>query len=68
MLSTFGGIIGYILGSFFAVTVGYFLPFQVNFESGSFWLSFLVSFSIGLLFSVGPAKSATKRNLLELMR
>ena len=68
MLTAFGGLIGYLVGSLLAVVVGHFLPFPVHFEGSAFWLAFLVSTAIGLLFSVGPARSATKKNLLELLR
>lgn len=68
MLTSFGGLIGYFVGSALAVIIGYFLPFKVTFETGAFWLAFLISFAIGLAFSVGPARSATKKNLLELLR
>lgn len=68
MLTTAGGLVGYVVGSGLAILVGLALPFKVNFEPGSFWLAFLVSFAIGLIFSVGPAKTTTKKNLVELIR
>lgn len=68
MLTTIGGIVGYFGGSSLAMLIGLALPFKVSFEPSSFWLAFLVSFAIGLIFSVGPARTATKKNLVELMR
>lgn len=68
LLTSVGGLVGYLIGSLLAVVAGHFLPFPVRFDGKAFWLAFLVSTAIGLVFSVGPARSATKKNLLELLR
>lgn len=67
-ITTFGGIVGYILGIIIAKMISLFLPFQSIIDLQTALLAVIISIIIGTVFSVFPAKSASNKNLIEILR
>lgn len=68
VITTTGGIIGYLLGIGIAVIVGNMINLKPMFEIGPAMMSAIVSMGIGIIFSVFPARSAAKKNVVEILR
>ncbi|UUX33651.1 ABC transporter permease [Fundicoccus culcitae] len=67
-ITTFGGLIGYGLGVAAAFAIANFLPFDAVLDVGSALVSVFVSVGIGIVFSVFPARSAARKNVVEILR
>ncbi|MGO4937796.1 ABC transporter permease [Fundicoccus sp. Sow4_H7] len=67
-ITTLGGIIGYGLGVALAFGIAKFLPFGAVLDVGSAMVSVFVSVGIGIVFSVFPARSAARKNVVEILR
>ncbi|MGX7106229.1 ABC transporter permease [Hutsoniella sourekii] len=63
-----GGIIGYVFGIIISMVISQFLPFKSAFDIKTAMISVLISVFIGIVFSVMPARSAAKKNLVEILR
>lgn len=66
ILSGLGGFIGIILGSLGTMTINNFFPAKVTL--GSIILAFGVSFLVGIIFGVTPARKASKLSPIEALR
>ncbi|MBU1117394.1 ABC transporter permease [Patescibacteria group bacterium] len=66
ILSGIGGIIGIILGSLGTAAINNFFPAKVTFSSVS--IAFGVSFMVGIIFGVAPARKASKLSPIEALR
>ncbi|MBK0347924.1 ABC transporter permease [Aerococcaceae bacterium zg-ZJ1578] len=67
-ITTLGGIIGYNLGVLIATIAGNFLPFKASIDVPTAVLSVAISVTIGIVFSVFPARSAARKNVVEILR
>lgn len=67
-ITTFGGIIGYLSGIGNALLVSRFIPFNALFDVTTALVSVLISVLIGIVFSVFPARAASRKNVVEILR
>lgn len=67
-ITTFGGIIGYLSGIGIALLVSRFIPFNALFDVTTALVSVLISVLIGIVFSVFPARAASRKNVVEILR
>lgn len=68
MITTIGGIIGYLFGIGAAYLIAKFLPFGIYIDPFTILLAIGVSMFIGIVFSVMPAKAAAKKDVVEILR
>ena len=68
MITTIGGIIGYLFGIGAAYLIANFLPFGIYIDPYIILLAVGVSMFIGVVFSVMPAKAAAKKDVVEILR
>lgn len=68
MLTLFGGIIGYILGEFFAFVISRAMKFDFSFDPFVAFLAMGISVLVGLVFSYIPSKSASQKDIIELIK
>ena len=66
ILSGIGGIVGIILGSIGTLAINSFFPAKVTLSSIA--LAFGVSFMVGIVFGVAPARKASKLSPIEALR
>jgi len=66
ILSGIGGIIGILLGSLGTMAINNFFPAKVTI--GSITLAFGVSFLVGIIFGVAPARKASQLSPIEALR
>lgn len=66
ILSGLGGLIGIILGSLGTFAINNFFPAKVT--PGSVLLAFGVSFLVGIIFGVTPARKASRLSPIEALR
>lgn len=67
-ITTFGGIVGYILGILIAKLISLFLPFQSIIDWPTALMAVSISVIIGIIFSVFPAKAAANKNIITILR
>ncbi|SJZ40769.1 ABC transporter permease [Garciella nitratireducens] len=68
MITTIGGIIGYLFGIGLAYLIAKFLPFDISIDLFTILLAIGVSMFIGIVFSVMPARTAAKKDVVEILR
>lgn len=68
ILTLMGGMIGYLGGIGLAQVISSFLPFKAIVTFTTFLLAFGTSTIIGLIFGILPAKTASNKNLIEILR
>jgi len=66
ILSSIGGAIGIALGWLGTLAINQFFPARLSF--GSVFLAFGVSFLVGIIFGVAPARKASKLSPIEALR
>jgi len=66
ILSGIGGIVGIILGSLGTLAINSFFPAKVTVSSIA--IAFGVSFMVGIIFGVAPARKASKLSPIEALR
>ncbi|MFA5828242.1 MAG: ABC transporter permease [Candidatus Shapirobacteria bacterium] len=66
ILSGIGGIVGIILGSLGTLGINSFFPARVTLSSVA--LAFGVSFMVGIIFGVAPARKASRLSPIEALR
>lgn len=66
ILSGIGGFVGIILGSLGTLAINNFFPAKVT--PGSVILAFGVSFMVGIIFGVAPARKASQLSPIEALR
>lgn len=67
-LTLIGGTVGYGFGMLFAYLISMFTPFKVAPDWFTVTLAFGLSVVIGIVFSWLPAKSASKKDIVALLR
>lgn len=67
IITTLGGIMGYLFGMALAFLATQFLPFSVTIEASTIILALSVSMAIGIIFSYSPANSAANKNVIEII-
>lgn len=68
LLTVSGGIIGYLMGLGIAISISLFLPFKASVSLSTFLLAFGTSTVVGLIFGILPAKTASNKNLIDILR
>jgi putative ABC transport system permease protein len=68
LLTISGGMIGYLLGLSIAMGISSFLPFKASVSLSTFLLAFGTSTIVGLTFGILPAKTASNKNLIDILR
>lgn len=68
MLTLVGGLIGYILGIANAFLLSTFLPFKASFTIYAFIITFFTSTTVGIIFGLLPARLASNKNLIDILR
>lgn len=67
-ITTFGGVIGYLLGYGLCLIIGRLLPFKPYTDIKTALVCVLISGTIGILFSVFPSRQAAQKNVVEILR
>lgn len=67
MMTSVGGIFGYLFGLLFASIASAFLPFSVGIDFFTVAVALGVSALIGLIFSYAPANTAGKKEIIEIL-
>lgn len=67
-LTLIGGAIGYVFGMLIGYVVGMVTPFIIVPDLFTALLALIISIIIGLVFSWLPAKSASKKDIVSLLR
>lgn len=68
LLTISAGIIGYIIGFLVALIISQFLPFKVSPDLFTIVVALGTTTIIGLVFSIMPASSAARKDLVEILR
>lgn len=68
IITTIGGIVGYLFGIGLAYLIAKLLPFGIYIDLSIILLAVGVSMFIGIVFSVMPAKAAAKKDVVEILR
>jgi len=68
LLTLSGGMIGYLGGLGIAMGISVFLPFKASVSLATFILAFGTSTVVGLVFGILPAKTASNKNLIDILR
>ena len=68
IITTIGGIVGYLFGIGLAYLIAKLLPFGIYIDLSVILLAVGVSMFIGIIFSVMPAKAAAKKDVVEILR
>ncbi|WKB35896.1 FtsX-like permease family protein [Terrilactibacillus sp. S3-3] len=68
LLTGMGGLVLFALGVGGAWVISLFLPFRAIVDMGTFLLAFSVSTIVGIIFGLLPAKQASKKNLIDILR
>lgn len=67
MMTTIGGVLGYLFGLIFSSIASIFLPFTVGVDFFTVAISIIVSALIGLVFSFAPANEASKKEIITIL-
>ena len=67
MMTSIGGVFGYIFGLIFSAIATAFLPFSTEIDWVTVLTALAVSVSVGLVFSYAPARAATKKEIIEIL-
>lgn len=68
ILTTLGGLLGFIMGAGLAMIISQFLPFPAVITASSFVTSFVISTVVGVIFGILPARQAADRNLIDILK
>ena len=68
VITTFGGLIGYVLGFIIAKIAGNFLPFKPAYDLLTAFVTVVISVFIGIAAGYLPARQAAHKNLIEILR
>lgn len=68
VITTFGGLIGYVLGFIIAKIAGNFLPFKPSYDLLTAFVTVVISVFIGIAAGYLPARQAAHKNLIEILR
>lgn len=67
LMTSIGGVIGYLLGLLFSSIAAALLPFSVGVDLATVLISLGVSSLVGLIFSYAPANAASKKEIIEII-
>ncbi|MER2175866.1 MAG: ABC transporter permease [Carnobacterium sp.] len=67
LMTSIGGVIGYLLGLLFSSIAAALLPFSVGVDLVTVLISLGVSSLVGLIFSYAPANAASKKEIIEII-
>lgn len=67
LMTSIGGILGYLVGLLFASVATAFLPFAVGINLFTIIIALGISMAIGLIFSYAPANAAGKKEIIEIL-
>ncbi|WP_041556031.1 ABC transporter permease [Carnobacterium sp. 17-4] len=67
MMTSIGGILGYLLGWLFSSIASFFLPFSTGLDLLTILVSIGVSALVGLIFSYAPANAASKKEIIDII-
>lgn len=67
LMTSIGGLIGYICGLLFAYIASIFLPFDIGIDVYTISISMGVSTLIGLVFSYAPASLAGRKEIIDIL-
>lgn len=67
MMTSIGGVFGYIFGLIFSAIATAFLPFSTEIDWVTVLTALAVSVSVGLVFSYAPARAASKKEIIEIL-
>ncbi|MCO7128201.1 ABC transporter permease [Sporolactobacillus shoreicorticis] len=68
LLTGMGGVLGFGIGCGLAWLISLFLPFRAVVGLESFILAFGVSAIVGIVFGIFPARQASKKNLIDILK
>lgn len=68
ILTVLGGLVGYLLGMFFAYIVGNLIHVHVTVDLFIILIAIGISSIVGLVFSIVPASNAAKKDLIDILR
>jgi putative ABC transport system permease protein len=68
ILTTIGGLLGFILGVVFSELLKYIAEFQIHFSWKAFTIGIVLSWIVGILFGLQPANKAANINPIEAIR
>lgn len=67
MMTSIGGILGYLFGWLFSSIASFFLPFSTGLDLLTILVSIGVSALVGLIFSYAPANAASKKEIIDII-
>lgn len=67
LMTSIGGVIGYLLGLLFSFIAAALLPFSVGVDLVTVLISLGVSSLVGLVFSYAPANAASKKEIIDII-
>ena len=67
LMTSIGGVIGYLLGLLFSSIAAALLPFSVGVDLVTVLISLGVSSLVGLIFSYAPDNAASKKEIIEII-
>lgn len=67
MMTSIGGVLGYLLGWLFSSIASFFLPFSTGLDLFTILVSIGVSVLVGLIFSYAPANAASKKEIIDII-
>lgn len=67
LITTVGGILGFVLGIFMSILIGKIFSIPIIFNLINLLISIIVSILIGLIFSIIPASSASNKNIVNII-
>lgn len=67
LMTSIGGVIGYLLGLLFSSIAAALLPFSVGVDLATVLISLGVSSLVGLVFSYAPANAASKKEIIDII-
>ncbi|MFL2062065.1 ABC transporter permease [Marinilactibacillus psychrotolerans] len=67
MMTSIGGIFGYLFGWLFSSIASFFLPFSTGLDLFTILVSIGVSALVGLIFSYAPANAASKKEIIDIL-
>lgn len=67
MMTSIGGVLGYLFGWIFSGIASIFLPFSTGIDMFTIMICIGVSALVGLVFSYAPAKAASKKEIIDIL-
>lgn len=67
IMTSIGGVLGYLVGLIFSAIASALLPFSTGIDLLTIVTSIGVSSVVGLIFSYAPAKAASKKEIIEIL-